>query len=438
MNRTIINTPVGFLLILMALILGSCEDSKDMEVGVEEVSSRDITEKVSANGKIQPEVDVKITSEISGKITAIHVKEGDMVETGELLISINSDLLEANQNRASATLDNSRANHANAKARAAQADARFAISEKNYGRTVELFQDGVVSQAEMDQVEAEFLSSKAEADAAKESVKAAYYSVRSAEATKKEADDNLDRTNIYAPTDGVITALQVEEGETVLGTIQMSGTELMRVSKLDLMEVDVEVNESDIVRVSLGDTAEVEVDAYMDEMFLGVVTEIANASTNAGLGGADQVTNFSVKIRILPSSYSELMESQGDGKNPFRTGLSATVEIITNRRLGVLSIPIESVTTRTDTSSAGSFRDRLERRKEERENKDDLEPMECVFLFKEGEARIQVVKTGVQDNRYIEITEGLVEGQEVITGPYSAVSRDLENGSDVKREEQED
>jgi len=427
------------LVFTFLLLLGSCNKGDEKEIKVEDVQKRNLVELVSANGKIQPEIDVKISPEVSGKVKTVHVKEGDEVKKGALLITLNPDLLDANLSRAVATANNSRANYANARARAAQAEAQFINEEKNYQRSKDLFAQGVTSQAEKDQADATFLVAQAERTAAQETVSGAQYSVRSAEATEKEARDNLGRTSIYAPNDGVITALRVEEGETVLGTIQTIGTEIMRVSKLDLMEVDVEVNESDIVRVAMGDTASIEVDAYLDRKFKGVVTEISNAASNtSGVMSTDQITNFSVKIRILPESYADLTKDQDGMSNPFRTGMSATVDITTDSKQNVLSVPIESVTTRTDTSKADSFKERMERRKEARENAADLKPMEVVFVMEDGKASIRVVTTGIQDSRYIEILSGLKEGDRVISGPYATVSRELEQGMAVKIGEEDE
>jgi HlyD family secretion protein len=425
--------------LLLSTALTGCSDKKKKSVQIEEVQKRDIVEIVSANGKIQPETDVKISPEVSGKVLEIHVKEGDEVKAGDLLLTLNPDLLEANLSRAAASLNSTRANLANARARLTQAEAQFVNAEKSYQRSQQLLKDGVISQAEMDQAEASYQTSLAEKVAAVETVSGANYSVRSAQATRTEASDNLARTTIYAPKDGIITALQVEEGETVLGTIQMSGTEVMRVSDLSLMEVDVDVNESDIVRVNFGDTADVEVDAYQGKKFIGLVTEIANAATNStGMMTTDQVTNFSVKIRILPTSYQDILDGHEGMISPFRTGMSATVDIRTARKDDVLAIPIEAVTTRTDTITAGSFREKMDRRRKARENNEEMEPLECVFVLNGEEAELRVVEVGIQDNRYIEILSGLKESEKIIVGPYATVSRELENGTEVKVEEEEE
>jgi HlyD family secretion protein len=430
---------LGLAALASLITFSGCSDRNKKAVQVEEAQRRNIVEMVSANGKIQPETDVKISPEVSGKVLEIHVKEGDRVKEGDLLLTLNPDLLEANLSRSAAALNSARANLANAKAGLTQAEAQLVNVEKSYRRSQQLFTEGVISQAEMDQAEASYQGALATRDAAKETVSGAGYSVNSAQATRTEASDNLGRTTIYAPKDGIITALQVEEGETVLGTIQMAGTEVMRVSDLSLMEVDVEVNESDIVRVNMGDTADVEVDAYQDKKFIGIVTEIANAATNSSsIISTDQVTNFSVKIRILPSSYDDILAKNEGMISPFRTGMSATVDIHTARKDNALSIPIEAVTTRTDTVSGGSFREKMKRRQELEKLGDDLEPMECVFVFNGDEAQLRVVETGIQDNRFIEILSGIEEGEQIITGPYATVSRELEDGTEVKVEEEKE
>lgn len=435
--KTSKTTYLSLLILAMILSLGACDDGDTKAVSVEEAKKRDIVEKVSANGKIQPETDVKISPEVSGKILEIAVKEGDHVKAGDLLMVLNPDLLEANVNRSSASLNTAKANLANAKARLAQAKAQFTNTELSYQRNSKLFKDGVISKAEMDQAESGYQTALAEKTAAQESVNASSYNVRSAQATRKEASDNLLRTTIFAPTDGVITALQVEEGETVLGTIQMAGTEVMRVSDLALMEVDVEVNESDIVKVQLGDTADVEVDAYQDKIFTGLVTEIANAAMNSSIAqSTDQVTNFSVKIRILPSSYEDVLADNPGMTSPFKTGMSATVDIRTASKKDVVSIPIEAVTTRSDTTAAEGFEEKLSRMQADTE--EDEEEHICVFRYAEGVAKIAVVKTGLQDNRHIEILSGIEEGEEIIVGPYATVSRELEHNDDVELKEEEE
>ena len=318
------------------------------EVDVEQAAVRDIVERVSASGKIQPETEVNITAEVSGQILALPVKEGDRVEKGDLLVQINPDLYEAALNRAQAAANSARSNLASAKAQHAQANAQFFAAKKNWQRTQQLFRDKVVSQADYDAGEANFISAEATLMAASESIRSAEFAISSAEASVQEARDNLSRTTLLAPQFGTVTALVKEVGESVQGNGFTAGEVVMKVSDLSIMEVDVEVNESDIVRVGMNDKAEVEVDAYLDETFMGSVTEIGNTALNAGLNGfaMDQVTNFSVKVRLQPESYAELLTTLEDASSPFRPGMSAKVDVLTRSADAVVSVPIQSVTTR--------------------------------------------------------------------------------------------
>ena len=386
------------------------------EVDVEQAAVRDIVERVSASGKIQPETEVNITAEVSGQILALPVKEGDRVEKGDLLVQINPDLYEAALNRAQAAANSARSNLASAKAQHAQANAQFFAAEKNWQRTQQLFRDKVVSQADYDAGEANFISAEATLTAASESIRSAEFAISSAEASVQEARDNLSRTTLLAPQSGTVTALVKEVGESVQGNGFTAGEVVMKVSDLSIMEVDVEVNESDIVRVGMNDEAEVEVDAYLDETFLGTVTEIGNTALNAGLNGfaMDQVTNFSVKVRLQPESYAELLTTLEDAASPFRPGMSAKVDVLTRSADAVISVPIQSVTTRESEAD---------------EEEDEL----GVFVLEpSGEVRWQRVETGIQDNRYIEIKSGLDTSLTVVTGPYQSVSRTLKDGDAVE------
>ncbi|RPG85493.1 MAG: HlyD family efflux transporter periplasmic adaptor subunit [Crocinitomicaceae bacterium TMED209] len=392
------------------------------EVDVEQAAVRDIVERVSASGKIQPETEVNITAEVSGQILALPVKEGDRVEKGDLLVQINPDLYEAALNRAQAAANSARSNLASAKAQHAQANAQFFAAEKNWQRTQQLFRDKVVSQADYDTGEANFISAEATLTAASESIRSAEFAISSAEASVQEARDNLSRTTLLAPQSGTVTALVKEVGESVQGNGFTAGEVVMKVSDLSIMEVDVEVNESDIVRVGMNDKAEVEVDAYLDETFMGSVTEIGNTALNAGLNGfaMDQVTNFSVKVRLQPESYAELLTTLEDASSPFRPGMSAKVDVLTRSADAVVSVPIQSVTTR--------------------ESETDEEEYELgVFVLEpSGEARWQRVETGIQDNRYIEIKSGLDTSLTVVTGPYQSVSRTLNDGDAVEIKDPEE
>ncbi|PTM06157.1 MAG: efflux RND transporter periplasmic adaptor subunit [Bacteroidetes bacterium] len=379
-----------------------------IEVEIGQVEKTSITETVIASGKIQPEVEVNISAEVSGEIIELPIKEGMAVKKGDLLVKINPDLFLAALNRSGASVNTAKASLASAKAQAIEA-------ANNYKRNKQLHDQAVISDAEFD-------AAKRQNEVAKLSVESAQYQLISAQATLQEAKDNLERTTIYAPMDGTISMLNSEVGERVVGTAQMTGTEILRIANLQMMEVLVEVNENDIIRVEVGDTALVEVDAYLDKEFKGIVSEIANSARLQGTT-IDQVTNFEVKVRILPSSYKDLLK-EGE-ETPFRPGMTASLEILTDRQAGVLSVPIQAVTTRADTASSenGYSTKKLE-------DKDEL--FEIVFVSKNGKAELRVVNTGIQNDENIVITEGLTEGEEIVIGPYSAVSKQLSNGKRIK------
>ncbi|HSW67691.1 MAG TPA: efflux RND transporter periplasmic adaptor subunit, partial [Bacteroidales bacterium] len=317
-------------------------------VTIEEVKRRTIVEIVSASGKIQPEVEVKISPDLSGEVVELPVNEGDQVTKGQLLARINPEIYLSNYDRIVASLNMQQANLANARARLAQVQAQFINAKTNHDRNQILFQQQAISQSEFDSSRANFLVAQAEVEAAEQSIKAAQYSVRSAEAAVKEARENLTKTSIFAPMDGTVSKLSIERGERVVGTSQFAGTEIMRVANLASMEVVVSVAENDIVRVSLNDTALIDVDAYIGRQFKGVVTSIATSATLTGVT-ADQVANFDVRILILPESYSDLLAGNSTGFSPFRPGMSAAVDIQTRTEAAALSVPIQAVTSRPDT-----------------------------------------------------------------------------------------
>lgn len=422
------------VLVLVAFLFGGKRNNVKIET--EQASIRNIVETVSASGKIQPEIEVKISAEVSGLILELPVKEGDLVNPGDLLVGINPDIYESALNRADAAVNTARASLSSAKARKLQAEAQFMAAERAFERSKELFNKGAISQADYDQSLSSFEVSEAEIEAAIQSIRSAEFSVKSAEASRREANDNLNRTTLNAPMNGTVTALTKEVGEAVLGTSMMQGETIMKVSDLSSMEVNVEVNESDIVRVALGDTAEVEVDAYIDETFLGIVTEISNTALNSldnNMLSMDQVTNFSVKVRILPSSYAHLMENTAAHLSPFRPGMSATVDINTERADNVLTVPIKAVTTRQDTTS-NSFSKYMKKDDEADIADEDKEDIVCVFVYEGGEAKLKAVTTGVQDSKYIQIKSGLSKDEEIITGPYDQVANKLKSGSKVETE----
>jgi HlyD family secretion protein len=385
------------------------------EVTVKEVTLKDIVETVSATGKIQPEVEVKISSEVSGEILELPFKEGQEVKKGDLLVKVNPDLIQSAVNRSQATYQNVRAS-------LEQAEATLKQAKADYDRNKTLFDKGVISKADWDRA----IASYETAQAGKSS---AYYSVQSAAASVNEAKDNLTRTTIYAPMSGTISLLNVELGERVVGTQQMAGTEILRVANLKNMEVEVDVNENDIVKVQIGDSTIVEVDAYLKKEFKGIVTEIANSA--AGNLAADQVTNFKVKVRILEESYKDLTEGKPESYSPFRPGMTATVDIITQKRMDAIAVPISAIVIKTDTSSTKKPFEKMAQSNEDTEESEE-QKFECVFVNSNGKAKLKVVETGIQDDTNIEIVSGLSENDEIITGPYNMVSKILKPGDMIE------
>ncbi|MBC2843465.1 efflux RND transporter periplasmic adaptor subunit [Winogradskyella flava] len=381
------------------------------EVTVKQVTLKDIVETVSATGKIQPEVEVKISSEVSGEILDLPFKEGQEVKKGDLLVRVNPDLIQSAVSR-------SQASYQNVRAGLEQAEASLKQAKADYDRNKTLFEKGVISKADWDGAIAAFETAEANRSSA-------YYSVQSAAATVNEAKDNLTRTTIYAPMSGTISMLNVELGERVVGTQQMAGTEILRVANLSNMEVEVDVNENDIVKVSIGDSTIVEVDAYLKKEFKGIVTEIANSA--AGNLAADQVTNFKVKVRILEESYKDLLEGKPETYSPFRPGMTATVDIITKKRKDAIAVPISAIVIKTDTSSTKKPYGKKSEIEDDEVTKEE-QKFECVFVNDGGKAKLRVVETGIQDDTNIEIVSGLSKDDKIITGPYNMVSKTLKPG----------
>ncbi|MFC0603840.1 efflux RND transporter periplasmic adaptor subunit [Winogradskyella pulchriflava] len=403
------------ILVLVLLVVGSKmgwfgKKGNFKEVTVKEVTLTDIVETVSATGKIQPEVEVKISSEVSGEILELPFKEGQEVKKGDLLVRVNPDLIQSAVSR-------SQASYQNVRAGLEQAEANLKQAKADYDRSKTLFEKGVISKADWDRAIATYETAQANRSSA-------YYSVQSAAATVNEAKDNLTRTTIYAPMSGTISLLNVELGERVVGTQQMAGTEILRVANLKNMEVEVDVNENDIVKVSIGDSTIVEVDAYLKKEFKGVVTEIANSA--AGTLAADQVTNFKVKVRILEESYKDLTEGKPETYSPFRPGMTATVDIITKTRNNVIAVPISAIVIKTDTSS--TKKPFGEKAQINDDTSKEEEKFECVFVNDNGKAKLRVVETGIQDDTNIEVISGLSKGDNIITGPYNIVSKTLKPG----------
>jgi HlyD family secretion protein len=430
---------IGICIALLFTVIGFkfFKGEEPTEVTVEKASTRNIIESVSANGKIQPEAELKITSDVSGEIVEMYVKEGEQVKKGTLLCRIKPDIYESARERVNATVNSSKANLKTTVAQLAQAQAQLAQADASYARNKKLFDQNVISQQEIDVAKASYESAKANVDGLMESIKASDFNVKSVEASLKEANTNLDKTYIYAPVDGTVSKLNVEKGERVVGVQGLQGTEILRLANLNEMEASVEVNENDIIRIHKNDTAYIEVDAYIGKKFRGIVTEVANSANTTGIS-VDQVTNFVVKIRILRDSYVDLVNENNPA--PFRPGMSASVEIQTMRAANIITIPIPGVTTRSSdtTKTKQSFEGEenedivVKDEKAEKLNNKKEEIKECVFVNKNGVAKMVYVTTGIQDNDYIEIKSGIKVGDEIISGPYGAVSKILKDGKKIK------
>ncbi|WP_256003909.1 efflux RND transporter periplasmic adaptor subunit [Pedobacter deserti] len=427
---------VGAILVLLvaAKFAGLIGGKKIEKVTAEQAAVRTVIETVTASGKIQPETEVKLSSEVSGEVTELLVKEGDVVKKGQLLIKVRPDVLQSGYDRAIALNSSQRASVAAAQQTLQQNQANFANAEATYKRNVELYGKKVISASEFDAAKAAYLSAKATLERSKAEVTAARFQLAQTSANVQEASANLAKATIFAPVDGVISKLSVELGDRILGTAQMAGTEIMRISNLSSMEVNVDVNENDINRVNVGDNALIEVDAFADQKFKGVVTEIASSSKDVGTAAStDQVTNFIVKVRILAESYSNLKQGAKDLPSPFRPGLSATVDIESESLKG-LAIPIQAVFT-------DDGKKKNEPGKEENNNDSDQQKTrltdktikQFVYILSNGTIKKTAVTTGIQDDQYIIVKTGLKAGQEVVTGPYSAIQNRLKDGDKVEK-----
>ncbi|MDB4107425.1 efflux RND transporter periplasmic adaptor subunit [Bacteroidia bacterium] len=389
MSKKNIWITVGLLVAVGVLIyIGKNRSRGELEVNLGKVEKRTIISTVSANGKIRPEAEVKISADVSGEITELYVQEGDTVLEGELLLKINPDLYITSRDRARAGVSSSRSNLKTSQAQLIQATARFTEQESAFRRTEKLFKDKVLSQAEYDAANSAYSVAKSEVKAAEERVSAARYGIDNSQAGLNEANKNLGRTSIYAPSDGIVSALNNEKGERVVGTAQMAGTEIMVISNFNNMEVIVDINENDILEVKKGDTTIVEVDAYRDRKFKALVTEISTSASNSGgvQMSTDQVTNFEVKIRLLKTSYLDLLEKS---ETPFLPGMSANVEIQTLVKKDIPCLPIEAVGTRVQEDSMKN------------NSSEDEELDEVVFAVKDNKAIKYVVKKQVSKTAVI-------------------------------------
>ena len=410
MKRKTIFIILSVVLLLIVLIVGKKAgwfggNSDVLTVETEKITPTTIIQKVSATGKIQPELEIKLSSEVSGEIIELPVKEGQMVKKGDLLVRINPDIYQSVVKRSAASLETVRAS-------LQQSAATLKEAEESYKRNKVLYEKGVISKSDWDKAVSAY-------EVAKASRESARFNVQSAMASVSEAQDNLKKTIIYSPTDGTISKLSVELGERVVGTMQMTGTEIMRVANLHNMEVEVDVNENDIVKISVGDSVNVEVDAYLKRVFKGTVTNIANTANTTT--SVDQVTNFKVKIHIEETSYKDLLEGKPAGYYPFRPGMTATVDILTKTKKDIVAVPISAIIVKKKSEI------------DPKTPKEDADKkQEAVFVFKNGKAELRAVNTGIQDNVHIEILSGVAKDETIITGPYNVVSKSLKNGDAVQ------
>ena len=439
----------AFGVIMVLLVAGKSAGiigkRKTIEVEMAEAKRLPITEKVSASGMVQPVIEVKLSPEVSGELIELNVQEGDSVKSGQSLAKVRPDNFRAVVEQSRASLNQQRANLASSQASLERAKASFIRAEQEYTRQQRLHKEEVLSNAEWEMAQQNYAIAKNDLKSAEKTVEAARYVVQSSGASLDQAQENLSRTMVTAPMSGIVSKLNVEKGETVLGTQQFQGTEIMRIADLNQMEVRVDVNENDIIRVSLGDTAIIDVDAYshLDKEFKGIVTSIANTANEKI--SADAVTEFEVKIKILNSSYADLIKK--GNKYPFRPGMTASVDVITNQKSNILAIPLAAVTTRDPNAKNRNYGgdeegdDEEDATKERRRKAAEDKPVvkedlkEVVFVNEDGKAVMREVKTGISDYEHIEILEGVKEGEEVISGPFLAVSKRLKDGDHISKEE---
>ena len=456
----------GVIVLLLAVAYFTQKNKKvGDKVAVEKATKRTLMETVSASGRIFPEKEIKISSDVSGEVTEVLVKEGDSVRAGQLLVRVNAEIYKDQVTRGEAGVSVSKAQYANALSNvegtrsrqlqvAAQREQTQAQLENNrlaFKRNNQLHRDGVISDAEFETtqgqlrqteaslkaIEAQIESAKSDVNSSQQTAQAAGFQLKSSEASLKELRTNLNKTSIYAPASGVVSKLNVEKGERVVGTAQMSGTEIMRVANLSAMEVQCDVSENDILRVAVGNEVDIEVDAFSGRKFKGRVSEIANTASNATTAAGqpnlttDQVTNFVVKIRIEAESYADLMRG---GRPPFRPGMSASIDIHTNTVNDAISIPIQSVTTRELDADLKKAKAEENKDLAQTAKKTGLEPIKELVFVVSGDTVKQIeVKTGIQNTQFIQIISGLKGDEEVVSAPYNLIARKLKSGMKIQK-----
>lgn len=406
------------VLLILLIVIGKTKD-EGVKVSVEAAASNTLTETVTASGKIYPETEVKLSPEVSGEIIELNVAEGDSVAQGTLLVRINPAIYQSQVQQAEASMEQSKSGVRNAQQITAQTEANYKQALANYTRNKKLFEEKVISATEFEQIEAAYKAALANYEASKVNVSGGSYGVQASAATLQQAKENLLKTRIIAPRSGIISSLSVKMGERVLGTAQMQGTQLLSIADMSRIELRVDVSETDIAKVKIGDTSIISADAYRNRKFTGVVSKIAvSSSASAVSANTDQVTNYTVHILILPESYSDIRVS-GAYKYPFKPGMSASVEIQTHKEYNVLSVPVNAVTTRDWADSVAQQKDSIR---------------QVVFVYNAAENRVAMrdVRTGIQDNKFIQILSGLKHQEQVVVAPYGAIARILRDKDKVK------
>ncbi|RYY54005.1 MAG: efflux RND transporter periplasmic adaptor subunit [Chitinophagaceae bacterium] len=443
MNKTV-KWIIGIVLLVVVIALLAKyfgRNDKGEKVSAEKVARRTIVESVTASGQIYPEIEVKISPDISGEVTELNVQEGDSVKKGQVLARIYADIYALQRDEAASRVNQSQATVANSDAALEALRVSMQQSRQAYDRNKSLFDQKIISKAEFEQFEATWLGAQANYKAAQQNIKSLQAGVQTAQTGLTSANKNLGRTTLTAPMDGVISSLTIKRGERVVGTAQMAGTEMMTVADMSMLEVRVDVGENDIVKVNIGDSADVEVDAYNNRKFRGVVTQIASSTKTASATiTTNEVTNYEVRIRLDRNSYQDLVDPARPRKFPFRPGMNATADIKTQRKDNVISVPITSVNARVK----GSDQSIDDKKKELSTNSNpdqaaenapvvgssDLE--EVVFVVQaDGTIKKVLVQSGIQDINYIEIRAGLSGNEQVVTGPYNAISKTLKDGMKV-------
>lgn len=438
----------GLVVLVIALVglkkAGVLGKEEGFKVSTDKVGKRTIVETVTANGKVYPEIEVKVSPDVSGEITELNVAEGDSVHRGQVVARIYADIYNSQRDQAAAVVSQQSAQVENSTAALAAIKARLDQAKVNYDRQKQLLDDKVISKTEFETADQAYKTAQADYNAALKGIKGGQAAIQSAQAQLQKANKDLGRTTIVAPMDGVVSLLAVKKGERVAGNSFNVGTEMMRVADMDKIEVRVDVGENDIPKVKLGDSADIEIDAYNDRKFKGVVTQIASTSKNLSSSitssASSDVTNYEVRIRIDKASYTDLMQKGGKQNFPFRPGMSANVDIKTRKADDVVAVPILSVATREkeDEKSKALAKERKEKDKAEgKEDEakntaaDELDVVVFVYNATEGKVKRTVIKTGIQDNEYIEVKEGLKPGDEVVSGPYNAIAKTLKNDQKV-------